>query len=96
MGGKAGSRVGTGGHSQKQTCETRSGVRLGEVQSGNVRSKQQAGMGEGWVGRKESKWLGTSMTSKPPTPVVSPQSLEWEQRFVPAIAAVAVNRDLLT
>lgn len=53
-------------------------------------------MGQGWVGRKESKWLGTSMTCKPPTPVVSPQSLEWGQRLVPAIMAIAANRDLLT
>ena len=87
---------GQGHHSQKQTQETGPGMRLGEVQTENVRNKEQAGMGEGWVGRKESKWLGTSMACKPPVPVVSPQSLEWEQRFVPAITAIAVNRDLLT
>lgn len=51
MGAKAGDR---GNHSQSLTLETRPAVRLGE-QSGKLRNKEQAGMGERWVGRKEGK-----------------------------------------
>lgn len=36
------------------------------------------------------------MACKPSVSAVRPQSLGWEQRFVPATTAVAVNRDLLT
>lgn len=46
------------------------------------------------MGWKEGEWMaGTRMACKPPTPALSPESLGWEQRLVPAIA---VNRDLLS
>lgn len=64
MGGKAGDR---GNHSGSLTLETRPAARLGE-QSGKLRNKEQAGVGERWAGSKESQWMGTSMIWKPPAP----------------------------
>lgn len=64
-----------------QTQETGPGVRLGEEQIRNVRNKEQAGMGEEWFGRKESKWLEASMACKPPMAVCSSQSLELSRDF---------------
>lgn len=57
MGGKAGER---GKHSQGLTLETRPEVRLGE-QNGKLRNKEQSGVGERWIGRKESQQLRTSV-----------------------------------
>lgn len=56
-------KQGTGGTTL--TLETRPAVRLGG-QSGKLRNKEQAGVGERWAGRKESQWMGTSVVWKPP------------------------------
>lgn len=42
-------------------------MRLGE-QSGKLRDKEQAGVGERWVGRKESQQTRTSVVWRPPAP----------------------------